>query len=143
MNGTTGLSFKLNDVKIIILDDILTYLVTRLPGSGMSVDVDEQQLEEYCERFNIPVGGYSRGPYLPYNYLTSLGVDAFVYEYVWNSLRGHRNLQHNDEAEIGFIGRGIEKLNRAIYTIYLDGNEYEPEEKQTVLQELEHYIEHD
>ena len=41
--GTTGLQFKVENAKVIVLDNILTYLTTQLPGSGMSVEIDNEE----------------------------------------------------------------------------------------------------
>ena len=129
-DGETGLQFKVDNAKVIVLDDIMTFLVTQLPGSGMSAEVDdEQKFEEFCQRFNIPVGSHRHGPYLPYGYLSSLGVDAFVYDYTWAYLQrysGYRGASAaRDEHEICFIGKGIPKLDKLITTIYVDGEEFD------------------
>lgn len=134
-HGITGVSFKVSDVKCVILDDILQKLVQELPGSGLDVDVDEEEFDNFCERFNIPS---ARGNfYLPYDYLSGIGLDAFMYEYVWDSLRSGE-LAHNDESELCFIGKGINKLESSIYGIYVDGEYYDPDDEQEKLAALEH-----
>jgi hypothetical protein len=129
-DGETGLQFHVKNAKVIVLDDIMTYLVTQLPGSGMSAEVDdEQKFEEFCQRFDIPVGSYRHVPHLPYGYLSSLGVDAFVYDYTWkywSDFGGNRGASvARDEHEICFIGKGIERLEKSITTIYVDGEEFD------------------
>lgn len=125
----TGLQFTVKNARVIVLDDIMTFLVTQLPGSGMDAEVDEQKLEEFCQRFNVPVGSYRHGPYLPYGYLSSLGVDAFAYDYTWKYWQrfgGNRGASMtNDEHEICFIGKGIPLLQKSITAIYVDGEEFD------------------
>lgn len=125
-DGETGLQFHVKNAKVVILDDIMTYLVTQLPGSGMSAEVDdEQKFEEFCQQFDIPVGSYRHVPHLPYGYLSSLGVDAFVYDYTWRRMQSGFGSSHNDESEICFIGKGIQMLEKSITTIYVDGEEFD------------------
>ena len=139
--GDTGLQFKVENANVVILDDILTYLVTQLPGSGMDAEVDdEEKFEKFIEQFNVPVGTYKNVPYLPYNYLSSLGIDAFMYDYVWLRIKRGLSPSVRDESEICFIGNGIEKLNKSITSIWVDGQEYEPEEKAMALQDIEDRI---
>ncbi len=139
-DGRTGIEFEVKNIRVIVLNNILTYLVTRLPGSGMDVDVDEEELERFSQLYKIPRGGYKNHPYLPYNYLSSIGVDAFMYEYVYDSLKYGRNLGHNDESEICFVGNGINKLNNFINGIYVDGVDYDIEDKKMALQDIESRI---
>lgn len=125
-DGETGLQFQVKSAKVIVLDDIMTYLVTQLPGSGMSAEVDdEQKFEEFCQQFDIPVGSYRHVPHLPYGYLSSLGVDAFVYDYTWRRMQNGFGSSHNDESEICFIRHGIPLLQESITNIYVDGEEFE------------------
>jgi len=124
-DGETGLQFHVKNAKVIVLDDIMTYLVTQLPGSGFSAEVDdEQKFEEFCQQFDIPVGSYRHVPHLPYGYLSSLGVDAFMYDYAWRRYQ-HGNIPHNDESEVCFIGKGIQILEKSISLIYVDGEEFD------------------
>ena len=125
-DGDTGVQFKVENAKVIVLDDMMSFLVTQLPGSGMDLKVDdEEKFKEFCKRFNIPIGNYKHRPYLPYDYLKSLGVDAFTFDYVWRNQQRGGNHNHNDESEICFIGEGITKLNKIISTIYVNGDEFD------------------
>jgi len=124
-DGDTGLQFKADNIKVIVLDDMMSFLVTQLQGSGLSLEIDdEEKFEEFCEKFDIPIGTYRHEPYLPYGYLSSLGVDAFTFDYVWGRYNsGH--IPNNDESEICFLGKNISKLNKMIAGIYVDGEEFE------------------
>lgn len=129
-DGETGLQFQVKSAKVIVLDDIMTYLVTQLPGSGISAEVDdEQKFEEFCQQFDIPVGSYRQAPHLPYGYLSSLGVDAFVFDYTWKywqNYSGYRGASvANEEHEICFVGKGIQMLQKSISLIYVDGEEFD------------------
>jgi len=136
-DGETGIQFKVKDAKVVVLDEILTYLVTQLPGSGMSAEIeDEEAFAKFCETFKIPTGNWKHTPYLPYGYLSSLGVDAFVYDYTWKRLQSGHTMRIRDEHEICFIGNGIQKLNGWIETIYVDGDEFGPEEKEMALRAI-------
>lgn len=127
-DGETGLQFKAENIKVIVLDNIMSKLVSELGGSGISHEVDDAQFEEFCARFKVPVGSYKHAPYLPYGYLTSLGVDAFMYDYVWKHLQrmgGVGGSMMQDETEICFIGKGIPKLDSMISEIYVDGQDFQ------------------
>lgn len=140
-DGTTGLQFNVQNAKVVVLDDILTFLVTQLPGSGMSAEVDnEEEFEIFCQKFNIPVSNWKHTPYLPYGYLSSLGVDAFMYDYVWrNYQRGH--MPFRDESEVCFIGkRGMDMLNKSITGIWVDGEEFEISQKHDALKMIQKKI---
>ena len=139
-DGKTGIEFDVKNVKVIVLNNVLTYLVTRLPGSGIDIDVDEDEVEQFCQLYKIPHGGYKNRPYLPYGYLSSLGVDAFMYDYVYNSLKYGSNMGHNDESEICFVGNGINKLNNFANGIYVDGEDYDIKDNKTALQDIENRI---
>ena len=140
-DGETGLQFKVKNAQVVVLDDILTYLATQLPGSGMDVEVDnEEKFEKFCQQFNIPTNGRKNTPYLPYNYLSSLGVDAFIYDYVWKRIDMGISPDVRDESEIAFIGKGIEKLNKSVSGIWVDGHEYFPEETELALRDIEERI---
>ncbi len=123
--GETGLQFKVENISVIVLDDMLLKLVTELAGSGFDAQVDdEEKFEEFCQKFEVPArrGDY----YLPYDYLSSLGVDAFTFDYVWKRWdQGHGAPHNNDEFEICFIGKGVEKLNGLVSEIYVDGESYD------------------
>lgn len=137
-DGDTGLCFKCNNINVVILDDILHHLVTRLPGSGMDVDVNEEELAKFVETFKIPSEeSWVNEPYLPYNYLSSLGVDAFTFDYVWKRYQSGNYGHHNDESEICFIGNGIAKLNGMVESIYVDGKEYPIAQKADALADIE------
>src|SRR5271169_4386266 len=41
-NGMTGLQFHVKNAKIIILDDIMTYLVTQEAGSGFDAEIEDE-----------------------------------------------------------------------------------------------------
>lgn len=137
-DGETGLQFKVQGAKVIVLDDILTYLVTQLPGSGMSAEIDdEEKFQKFVRAFRIPTDNWKKTPYLPYNYLSSLGVDAWMYDYVYKRWSRGMPSAVRDESEICFIGKGIEKLNGWISGIYVDGEEYEPDQKAEALRAVE------
>ena len=122
--GDTGLGFKVENVKLIVLDDILTKLMTELPGSGMDAEVDDEEaFESFCLKYRVPT---TRGNFaLPWNYLSSIGADAFCYDYVLKQYQsGH--IETRDESEICFIGKNaINRLNHQIVSIWVDGNEFE------------------
>jgi hypothetical protein len=125
-DGETGVQFKVENANVIVLDDIMTFLVTQLPGSGFSAEVDdEEKFEKFCQQFEIPIGTHRHEPCLPYGYLSSLGVDAFVFDYTWKRMQSGFGSSHNDESEICFIGKGISKLDKLITTIYVDGEEFD------------------
>ena len=128
-NGETGLQFHVKNAKVIILDDIMTYLVTQEPASGFDAEVAEEKLEDFVTQFDIPVGGSYHGPYLPYGYLSSLGVDAFAYDYTWKYWSNRDGSRGDSEArneyEVCFIGKGIKMLETSITSIYVDGKEFE------------------
>lgn len=129
-SGETGLQFKVNNAKVIILDEFMTYLVTQEAGSGFDAEItDEGKFEDFCTQFEIPMGGRRRGPYLPYGYLSSLGVDAFAFDYTWkywSDWGGGRGASAaRDEHEICFIGKGIPLLEKSISLIYVDGEEFD------------------
>ena len=124
-NGDTGLQFKADNIKVVVLDDMMTYLVTQLGGSGYDAQIDdEEKFEKFRQKFDIPIGTHRHVPCLPYNYLSSLGVDAFMFDYVWR-MYGSGHMNSNDESEICFIGKGINKLNNMISGIWVDGEEFE------------------
>jgi len=136
--GDTGLQFQVKNAQVVVLDDILTYLVTQLPGSGMSAEVDDEEVfAEFCRKFKIPTDNWKNTPYLPYNYLSSLGVDAFMYDYVYSRWSRGMSADVRDESEIAFIGKGLGKLNKSVTGIWVDGHEYEPEEKAEALRDIE------
>lgn len=136
--GETGLQFNVKDARVVVLDDIMTYLVTQLPGSGMEAEVDdEEEFQRFIKMFKVPVGGWKNSAFLPYNYLSSLGVDAFVYDYVWKRMNRGYTGGDRDESEICFIGNGITKLNNFITGIYVNGEEFDIKDKSQALQALE------
>lgn len=134
-DGTTGLGFKVHGIKLLILDDIMHYLLINLPGSGMDIDVDKNDLETFCEQYGIPVN--VRGPYLPYGYLSSLGVDAFIYKYTWDRSNHGYTGGDNDESEVCFIGKGISNLDHMIYQIYINEEEFEPSDKKAAIKYID------
>lgn len=139
--GTTGLQFQVKNAKVVVLDNILAFLVTQLPGSGIGLEIDnEEEFENFCQKFNVPISNWKKTPCLPYNYLSSLGVDAFMFEYVLkNYQRGH--LPFRDESEVCFIGKqGMALLNKSVTGIWVDGEEFEPSQKQEALQMIQRKI---
>lgn len=141
-DGETGLSFKVKNIKVIVLDDILGHLITRLPGSGIDLKTEEDEdFLQFCEKYKIPKGRYDEH-YLPYGYLSSIGADAFCYEYSWKRYQSG-NIPYNDESEICFIGKGINKLNHCIDTIFVQGNEYAADDKVAALRAVEIRLEGD
>jgi hypothetical protein len=140
-DGETGLTFNIQQANIVVLDDILTYLLTALPGSGLDADVDEEKLQKFVEKYMVPSKNWgSQNAYLPYNYLSSIGADGFVYDYTWkNYLRRHGNLG-NDESEICFIGNYITRLNSMIEYITVKGNDYESGEKLVALEKIKELL---
>jgi hypothetical protein len=139
--GTTGLQFKIDNAKVVVLDEILIYLVTQLPGSGFDAQIeDEVKFEDFCEKFHIPSDNRKGTPYLPYNYLSSLGVDAFTFDYVWNNYKRGR-MPFRDESEFCFIGKqGMELLNRTISDIWVDGIEFDLSHKKEALLAIQRKI---
>jgi hypothetical protein len=131
----TGISFAVKGAKIVVLDDILSFLVTALPGSGMDVDVDQEQLDAFIAKFGVP-SNQTYGPHLPYDYLSSLGVDGFMYDSVYKAWKSGINFRRNDEMEICFIGQGIEKLSNMISGIFVAGHEYKVSEKDKAIMAL-------
>lgn len=131
----TGLSFKANNVKVVVLDNILHFLVTQAGGSGIDIDVNEEELAKFARTFKLPM---DRGePYLPYGYLSSLGVDAFTFDYVWQRYSKGHPMPHNDESEVCFIGDSIDKLNSMVDEIYVDGNSYSLNEQAAAIEDIE------
>jgi hypothetical protein len=124
-DGDTGLQFKVENVKVLVLDDYLTKLAAELRGSGMDPQVDDEEaFETFCLQYKMPRRKYDGDFYLPWNYLTSLGVDAFMQEYAYNQLR-RGGAPYNDESEICFLGNSINRLNHLITSIWVDGEEYD------------------
>jgi hypothetical protein len=129
-NGITGLQFHVKNAKVVILDEFMTYLVTQEAGSGFDAEItDEKKFEDFCTQFDVPIGGQRRGPYLPYGYLSSIGVDAFSFDYTWKYWQGYQGYRGasaaRDEHEICFIGKGIQTLEKSISLIYVDGEEFD------------------
>lgn len=135
-DGETGLQFQVKNIKLLIVEDIIHKLMIELPGSGMEVEVDEQLFEQFCRQYNVPVGRRNE-PYLPYGYLSSLGIDAFVFDYTWQRIKKGNNIPYNDESEICFVGRGLNLLNKSIETIYVKGTEYDIKDKALAIQAIE------
>ena len=135
--GETGLQFTAKNISVIVLDDMLLYLVTQEAGSGFDAQVDDEEaFEKFCQKFHVPA---KRGTYyLPYNYLSSLGVDAFTFDYVWKRWQSGHSGHGNDEAEICFMGKGVDKLNGMISEIYIDGESYD--DKKIAIDVLEEKI---
>jgi len=120
--GMTGLEFEVKNARVLVLNDIMTFLVTQLPGSGISNEIDnEEEFKNFCIQYQIPLCYRENDPYLPYGYISSLGVDGFMYDYVWKGDPQH----YNDESEICFVGKGIEKLNKCITKYYVEGEEFD------------------
>jgi hypothetical protein len=136
-NEDTGLQFKVENMNVLVLDDIMHHLVIELPGSGMDIDIDEQELEKFCQMYRVPVNSYGKY-YLPYGYLTSLGVDAFVFEHTWNRMKRGYSGGDNQESEICFVGKGIDKLNGLITSIYVHNEEFD--NKEEALQHIEQWL---
>lgn len=131
--SATGLEFKISNINVVVLNDTLAYLATRLAGSGISFDIDdEEEFSEFVKIYNIPIDGRGRA-YFPYDYLSSLGVDAWMYEYVYKQWDRGLPSRARDESEVCFIGKGIPKLNDSIISIYIDGEEYDYSQKKEVL----------
>lgn len=126
-DGTTGLEFHAKDIKILVMDDVIAYLATQAAGSGLELEADPKKLQKYVKAFDIPLDRVSKNPCLPYGYLSSLGVDAVVYEYAWKHLQNGGG-SVRDESEICFVGKGIDKLNHCISDIYVDGESYDRKE---------------
>jgi hypothetical protein len=124
-DGETGLGFKINNANVVVLDDTLTRLMTRLPRSGFDADVDDEEAyESFCLKYEVPSMKYKDEFYLPWNYLSSIGADAFCYDYVWS--RYQRNhIEYKDESEVCFIGNAINKLNHQISSIWVNGEEFD------------------
>jgi hypothetical protein len=121
-DGTTGLEFEVKDIKVLILDDLIAHFAIAARGSGMEVDVDEVKAAKFAKAFKLPLDRFSNEPIFPYNYLSSLGVDAVAYDYVWKRIQRGRGSFDRDESEICFLGHGIKKLNHFIADIYVNGH---------------------
>lgn len=131
-HGITGVEFDVKNINLLVVDDFTHKLLVELPGSGMDVDwIDEDQFMLFCKKFNIPFDG--REFYLPYNYLSDLGIDAFVFDYTWKRMdRGHGYL-HNDESEICFVKNGINKLEGFLTHIFVDSDVFEANQKKEAI----------
>lgn len=139
-HGRTGIECEVQGIKVVVLDSFLHKLMCELPGSGMEVDVDEEAFKEFCSKYAVPHGAWNRDEYfLPYNYLSSLGVDAFSFDYVWKQISHDITPPHNDESEIAFIGAGIRKLNSMAETIWVNGHTFSIKEKARALEAIEEY----
>lgn len=136
MEGETGLQFDVKNIKLLIVEDILHHLLIQLPGSGMEVDVNDDKLKEFCEKYKIPHDD-REGFYLPYGYLSSLGIDAFIFDYTWKKVSIGHSVPVRDESEVCFVGSGIQKLNSFIKTIYVYDTSYDITEKDVALAEIE------
>ena len=141
--GETGLSFHVKDANILVLDDIIHFLAGQLSGAGTTSDVDEEELKQFCERYKVAHNkGWGIANYfLPYDYISSLGVDGFVFDYTWQRLRkGMVQMPRNDESEICFVGDGIDRLNNEIFSIWVDGQEFEPTQKAEAIKAIDEYV---
>jgi hypothetical protein len=135
---TTGLQFKVENAKVLVLDEIMTYLVTQLAGSGMDAEItDEEAFEKFVKTFKVPSDNWKQSYYLPYDYITSIGVDAFMYDYVWKRWDKGMSPSHQDESEICFVGKGFELLNKSVSGIWVYDHEYELSEKEEALRDIE------
>lgn len=134
-NGYTGLSFDVKNARLLIVDDILHKLLIVLPGSGMDVDVDPTELEKFAIQYKLPM---DRGEfYLPYDYISSLGVDGFVFDYTWKRIEAGHSMRLRDEHEICFVGRGIDKLNNEISEIYVNDESFDANQKAEAIEAIE------
>jgi len=139
-DGKTGLEFDLRKISVVVLDDILHKLMIELPGSGMEINVNEPSFLEFCNEFSVPRQRRGRYEYyLPYGYLSSLGVDAFTFDYVWKHIEQNNPPTHNDETEIAFLPNGMKKLNNMVNIIWVDGQNFDIEEKLNALAAIEEY----
>jgi hypothetical protein len=133
-HGDTGISFDVKGIKLVVLDQFLTKLMAELPGSGMDPEVDDEAaFNAFCEHHKVPRSRFGGDYCLPYNYLSSLGVDAFTYDYVWTRIDHGMPPSPRDESEIAFIGNGLKKLNKMVSEIWVDGQTYEPTEQREAL----------
>jgi len=124
-----GLEFKVSNVRTLVMDDMLAHLLTAASGSGIEFDFDEDEMRELGERFSIPSSG-RHGYALPFGFIDTLGVDACMYEYVYDSVKGSRKgFKPNDEAELCFLGSAITNLSSKIDSIWVDGASYDSGEK--------------
>jgi hypothetical protein len=98
-DGETGLQFNVKNAKVLVMDSFIHKLMIELPGSGMDVDVDEKQFEEFCLKFKVPK---DRDYYLPYGYLSSLGIDAFIFDYVWKRMHT-KDILVETEMKVKFV----------------------------------------
>lgn len=140
-DGDTGLCFKIENAKVLVLDEYLTKLVTELAGSGMDAQVeDEEAFETFCLQYKIPRRKNDGDFYLPWGYIESLGVDAFMYEYAYNAWK-RGNIRYNDECEVCFVGSAIDKLGRHIHQIWVDGNDYDLEDRVAAMRAINEKLE--
>lgn len=143
VHGSTGLEFEAKNINLLVLDDIMTKLMTELRGSGYDPDVDdEEEFKAFCEKYHVPFGkGWGRQEYyLPYDYISSLGVDGFVYDYVWSRVDRGMPPSPRDESEIALVTKGIKKLNNMVSAIWVDGQTFEIDEKAEALAAIEEYV---
>ena len=129
---------KVENAKILVVEDIIHNLILVLRGSGMDVDVDEEELEQFANQYRLP---YSRGrAYLPHDYISSLGVDGFVFEYAWKRHNGGYYGGDRDESEVAFVGKGLKKLNQSISGIWVDGKEYDITDKRAAMRDIKKHL---
>lgn len=143
-DGTTGLDFSVNGIKLLVLDPMLTRLAIERGGSGMIQSLEDEdfgadEFNEFCERYQI-LPKYHGEYAFPYDYLSGIGIDAVVYEYTWD--RNERGSGFDrDESEICFLAGGIEKLNHCIDTIYVCGKPYEASDRASAIADMEERME--
>lgn len=143
-DGETGIQFHVKDVKVLILDDLLTYFAIKAAGSGMEVDVDEKLVQKFARVFKLPLDRFNNEPHFPYGYLSSIGVDALCYEYAWKRAHNGYHGGDRDESEVCFIGNGVHKLNNFITEIYIQGEVFEDKAQAlAALQDVENEEEYD
>jgi hypothetical protein len=128
-DGETGLQFHVKDISVLVMDDVLAYLATQAPGSGLDLEVDPEKLAKYAKAFKLPLDRFSKTPSIPYGYLSSLGVDAVMFDYVWKRYQRGHAADLRDESEVCFIGKGIDKLNHCITDIYVEGTSFDNKEE--------------
>lgn len=139
-HGNTGLEFNVKNVKLLVIDDMLHHLLIALPGSGMEIEVGEEEMENFARQYNIPYSDHY-GYYLPYNYVSSLGVDGFVFEYTWKKISSGHWGGDRDENEIGFVGNGISTLQKSIDAIHVEGESFSINEKSEALIAIQEHLE--
>jgi hypothetical protein len=125
-DGYMGVSFNVKNAKILVMNDLIAELATAEVGSGLSFDNDEEEMNELVDEYDIPKN--RRGNHsLPFGYISDLGVDGFMYEYVHKKML-FGSFDTRDESELCFLGNGIARLDKIMESIIIENDEYNPKD---------------